>query len=218
MSRAVLWLVAAIALSIFVAVTVVVSGAGPTGVDADAFKLAGDVRSPGLDQVARIVTVFGLLAVVGPAVAVGAVVLVRSGHLPRAVALVAGAALTWAAAWLVKELIARPRPPHPLVHTTGQSYPSAHSANSIGWVALALALGAVIPARAGRAAAVGGATLLAVLVGLSRVYLRAHYLTDVLGGESLGVTMYAVAAIGARAGTASGRTRRGTPPAHSPRR
>jgi membrane-associated phospholipid phosphatase len=34
-------------------------------------------------------------------------------------------------------------------------------------------------------------------VGLSRIYLRAHYASDVLAGESLAVTMYALAAIAA---------------------
>ncbi len=202
MSRAAPWLVAAIALTIFIAVTVTVTISGLSALDSGAFKIAGDLRTPGLDRVARILTTFGLLAVVGPAVAIGAVVLIRRGQLPRAVPLAAGAALTSAAVWLTKALVDRPRPPRPLVHTAGQSYPSAHAANSIGWLALALALGAVIPSRAVRVAALTAGTLLAALVGLSRVYLRAHYLTDVLGGESLAVTMYAVASIGSRAWSA----------------
>ena len=37
--------------------------------------------------------------------------------------------------------------------------------------------------------------LLAVLVGLSRIYLRAHYASDVLAGEALAVAMYALAAL-----------------------
>jgi membrane-associated phospholipid phosphatase len=213
MSRLALWLVAALALSIFVAVTVAVTAGGPIALDADAFTLGREVRSPGLDQVARILTVFGLLAVVGPAVALGVLVLVRRGRRHRAIALVAGTALTSAAVWLVKALSGRARPPHPLVHTVGESYPSAHTANAIGWVALALALGALLPSLAARVASVAVATLLAVLVGLSRIYLRAHYLTDVIGGASLGTLMYAAAAIG---GAAAGvrprrRPRRPTP-------
>ena len=39
--------------------------------------------------------------------------------------------------------------------------------------------------------------LLTVLVGLSRVYLRAHYLSDVLAGEALAIAMYSLAVIGA---------------------
>lgn len=199
MIRVAPWLAVAIALSVFVVVTVAVTGGGPTGLDASAFRIAGDLRSPALDHAARVLTNFGLLVVVGPAVAAAAFVLARAGRIANAVGLIAGAALTSASVWLVKALVDRPRPPHPLVHTAGQSYPSAHAANSVGWLAIALALGAVMRAPAVRVAAVIAAGVLAVLVGLSRIYLRAHYLTDVLGGESLAVMMYALAAIGSRA-------------------
>ncbi len=37
-------------------------------------------------------------------------------------------------------------------------------------------------------------SLLAVLVGLSRIYLRAHYASDVIAGEALAVAMYGLAA------------------------
>ena len=36
-----------------------------------------------------------------------------------------------------------------------------------------------------------------MLVGLSRIYLRAHYASDVVAGEALAVAMYALATIGA---------------------
>lgn len=200
MSRVALWLVVVIALGVFILVTAVIASTGlPTGLDSHAFRIADDLGSPVLEQAARVVTKFGLLVVVGPAVAVAALVLVRAGRIAGALGLVAGTALTSAAVWLVKALVGRPRPPHPLVHTVGQSYPSAHAANSVGWVALALALSAVIPARAGRVSAVIAGIVLAVLVGLSRIYLRAHYLTDVVGGEALAVSMYALAAIGSLA-------------------
>jgi len=82
------------------------------------------------------------------------------------------------------------------VHTSGQSYPSGHAANSVGYLALAIALTVAIPSRIGRVAAVAAGALLTVLVGLSRIYLRAHYASDVLAGEALAVAMYALAAIG----------------------
>jgi membrane-associated phospholipid phosphatase len=46
-----------------------------------------------------------------------------------------------------------PPPPDPLVHTSGQSYPSAHAANSVGWLALAIALIVAIPTRGRQIAA-----------------------------------------------------------------
>ena len=36
----------------------------------------------------------------------------------------------------------------------------------------------------------GGDVALVVVVGLTRVYLRVHYLTDVLGGAALGVAIW----------------------------
>ena len=198
MSRPALWLVAAVAGAIFVAVTVAVTGGARLGLDGDAYRIAAHVRAPALDRAARVVTLFGLVAIVGPAVAAGTAVLLRCGELARAAGLVAGAALSWAGVWLTKALVGRPRPPHPLVHTAGQSYPSAHAANSVGWVALALALAVVIRARGVRIAALTTAVALTALVGLSRIYLRAHYLSDVIGGEALATTVYALAAIGSR--------------------
>ena len=109
--------------------------------------------------------------------------------------MVGGVALTWLSVWITKAAVDRPRPPAPLVHTAGQSFPSGHAANAVGWLALAIALSAVIPTRAGRIAAIACGALLTALVGLSRIYLRAHYLSDVLAGEALATAMYAATSI-----------------------
>jgi membrane-associated phospholipid phosphatase len=84
----------------------------------------------------------------------------------------------------VKALVNRPRPPGPLIAVSGQSMPSGHAvAAAVTAVALALIL-----TRPGRsrllALAVAGAW--SILVGLSRTYLSAHWLTDVLVGLLIG--------------------------------
>jgi undecaprenyl-diphosphatase len=43
-----------------------------------------------------------------------------------------------------------------------------------------------------RLALVAGAILLVALIGLSRVYQRAHHLTDVLGGLGAGAAVFAL--------------------------
>jgi undecaprenyl-diphosphatase len=111
--------------------------------------------------------------------------------------LVLGAALAWVSTWIVKTVVDRPRPPDPLVHTSGPSYPSAHAANSVGWLALAIARAIVMPTRRYRIIAITAGALLAGLVGLSRIYLRAHYASDVLAGEALAVATYTLVTIGA---------------------
>jgi undecaprenyl-diphosphatase len=105
--------------------------------------------------------------------------------------------LAWSAVWIVKAVVDRSRPPDPLVSTSGASFPSAHAANSVGWLALAVATSVLITSRPLRIVVVVVGALLTVLVGLSRVYLRAHYLSDVLAGEALAIAMYSLAVIGA---------------------
>jgi undecaprenyl-diphosphatase len=206
-------------MAVFAALTAVVTSRPSLALDSRAFETADDVRAPWLDTAAKVVTKFGLIAIVGSAVLLTAVVLFRRRHVPRAAALVLGATLAWVSVWITKRVVDRPRPPNPLVHTSGQSYPSAHAANSVGWLALAIALGVVIPNRVARIAAITAGALLAVFVGLSRIYLRAHYASDVLAGEALAVAMYALATTGTTAWQErreSAPRRRDTPPSLPP--
>jgi undecaprenyl-diphosphatase len=187
---------AGVGLAVFAALTIVVVAHPHLAIDSRAFKLADDLRAPWLDHVMRAITTLGLIAVVGPAVVLGAALLYRRHHRPRAAALVLGAALEWVTVWVTKAAVDRPRPPGPLVHTSGASFPSAHAANSVGWLALGIALGAMIRSDRGRVAAITVGALLTILVGFSRIYLRAHYASDVIAGEAVSVAMYALAALG----------------------
>ena len=188
--------VAAIGLAVFAALTAVVVAHPTLAIDSHAFKLVDRLRAPWLDHVMRAITTLGLIAVVGTTVVLGAALLYRRQHPARAIALVLGVALEWVTVWLTKAAVDRPRPPNPLVHTGGASFPSAHASNSVGWLALGLALGVVIPSDRGRKAAITVGALVAILVGFSRIYLRAHYASDVIAGEAVSVAMYALAALG----------------------
>src|SRR5207247_10421532 len=93
----------------------------------------------------------------------------------------------WAGSLLIKGLVGRPRPPAAdrltVVHSW--SYPSEHAAQALAtWGMLALMLMAGRSARA-RVLLAAGATLIAFVVGLTRLYLGAHWMTDVLGGWAL---------------------------------
>ena len=93
---------------------------------------------------------------------------------------------------LIKRLIARPRPGAGLIEALGYSFPSGHAAAAAaGWTAMALILGLLTDRWRARVGLAATAVLIAVLVGLSRVYLGVHEPTDVLGGWALGVTWMA---------------------------
>ena len=92
--------------------------------------------------------------------------------------------------WFIKRAARRPRPTTraearaALVdHPDAYSFPSSHTAAA---VAAALAVGAACGP-----AALGIAVAWAVLVGVSRVYVGAHYPLDVLLGAALGVAVAA---------------------------
>jgi len=123
------------------------------------------------------------------------VLLVRWRHYIAAFVLAAGLVLTSIAVHVAKAAVDRPRPSDPLVHTSLPSFPSGHAANAIAWVALAVALSRAVPRLAERAALLVGAIAVAVAVGATRVELRAHYLTDVLAGWSLGAAVFALCGI-----------------------
>lgn len=89
---------------------------------------------------------------------------------------------------VVKELVARLRPvvETPVYRTDGWSFPSGHAMSSlVCYGILLLVFAPVLHTRARRVVS-GCAVLLVAAVGLSRIALGVHYLTDVLAGWLLG--------------------------------
>ncbi len=161
--------------------------------DSTAFTWADNIRSGTLDDVARAVTHLGSFSVVAVATALAVVALLMRRRITESVMLVSGLGLTWAAVHIAKAVVDRPRPSGSLVETAGQSYPSAHAAYAFAWIAIALVLTRPLPGLARTTVAIVTAIVVAVLVGLTRVYLRAHYLSDVVGGAGLAAAIFAAA-------------------------
>ncbi len=155
-------------------------------------------RAGWLTNVLTVVTWLGSLAVIIPvAVLAGFFFVVRWHRWWPVVLLAVSIAGVVGLYNLVKHLVGRPRPPPAIWigHFSGASFPSGHAAQSVAcYLTLALIVGAGRPPRA-RTALCGAAVLVALVVGASRIYLGAHWLTDVLGGYALGATWVAVVVI-----------------------
>jgi len=111
--------------------------------------------------------------------------------------------LVWTAAWLatavvavgpltslLKEYFGRVRPDFAEggARLDSLSYPSGHASGTATLVAVALILAWPLLAPRRRHAALAAGVLLVLLVGLTRMWLGVHYLSDVVGGWSFGVS------------------------------
>jgi undecaprenyl-diphosphatase len=92
------------------------------------------------------------------------------------------------AVWgVLHAVLHRPRPVSGFVHIESNGFPSGHTSHATALGLLVVMLLARRLGRAGRIATVLGAVLFAVVIGVSRVALLAHWPSDVLGGWLLGI-------------------------------
>ena len=165
----------------------VVSSSAITQIDREVIQQSVEIREPPLTRLMHFCTFLGGSLFVTLALgAAGAIVYIidRQRRWPVFLAwtIVGSVGLDN----LIKMLVDRPRPDfHRLTDVSGSAFPSGHASAA---AALFLALAFLLTRRmnGGRAWVWGVAAVLACLVAVSRVYLGAHWATDVIGGLALG--------------------------------
>jgi undecaprenyl-diphosphatase len=191
-------LMAVLAVSLFVLVAYAVligREPGPTPGDITAMELAEHLRSGWLTEITRVVSYLGSSAFVWGLTIVCAVLLAARRRWAEVGVLLAGMTLTSIGILEIKDAVDRPRPEGALAGYSGSAFPSAHAAHSVLYVWLAVTIVLRLrPGMARGAAVVTGGIVLTVLVGLSRVYLDVHYLSDVSGGWALGAVCFSLCA------------------------
>jgi undecaprenyl-diphosphatase len=194
-------LFAVIAVSSFVLISyagILVDDGGPTPGDLRAFDFVDLIDTGWLSSIAKVITFLGSSWLLLPVVVVTTAVLAWYRRWAEAIVLV----LAWVTMGfgidLIKEEVARPRPEGGLVDVAGYAYPSGHAAHSVFYVWLSVTIAVrLLPDMVRKTALVTGGILLSVLVGLSRIYLNVHYLSDVFGGWALGALCFAFFAVAA---------------------
>jgi membrane-associated phospholipid phosphatase len=170
---------------------------GPLGPDERVLQDVVHWRSGALTALGKTLTTFGTDVVVYPLLVLGALVCWRRtgrplAGVPAIAVLVTGQLIRI----VINRTIARPRPPAGLhlVNASGYAFPSGHTTNAtLAYALLAIVLTMNFPR--GRWAFITGAAILAIGVGLSRVYLSVHWATDVAGGWLLGISWLTFAAL-----------------------
>jgi undecaprenyl-diphosphatase len=188
--------VLAVALFVLVAYMVVLGREpGPTPGDQTAVEIVERLRGGWLTDVSRVLTDLGSSWFTWGLTAVCAALLAARRRWTEFWVLLAGMTLASIGIHEIKAAVGRPRPPEPLVGSSGSSFPSGHAAHSVLYVWLAVTVVLRLrPGMARAAAVVGAGIALTALVGLSRVYLGVHYLSDVSGGWALGAAAFSLCA------------------------
>jgi membrane-associated phospholipid phosphatase len=180
----------AVGLYVFALYVVVLSGdLNATPLDRELLDLGDRMRSAAAADVAKIVTGFGSFPVCAAVIAASSVLLAVRRRPAEIVVLVVGFALIYIGVHLTKAGIDRPRPAAPLAESTRSSFPSGHAAYATAWIAAAVVFTRSL-GRVGYATLVPGAIALAAAIGLSRIYLRVHYWSDVAAGWGLGIGIF----------------------------
>lgn len=186
--------VAAVGAFVFVGYLVVLQDVVTTAGDRRAMAIADGLAAGWLLDAARAVTWLGAPLVTWGATLLAAGFLAARRRFLEALVLVLGLALTVLGVNVTKDGLGRERPDAAYVATEGFAYPSGHAAYSVAWVAIAVALNRAQPVLQ-RFAIPLVAVVIVVLVGLTRIYLRAHWLSDVLGGVGLAAASFALCAV-----------------------
>ncbi|MCI2238994.1 phosphatase PAP2 family protein [Paenibacillus sp. TRM 82003] len=199
------------------ALTAAVASGATASVDVPLSRaaVAAAVDSPGLTRAAQVVEHVTEPVWLYLAALVGVAACARSGRRRQALwALLAGAVAAVASP-VLKALVGRTRPALDagLTGSDGGAFPSGHS-----FAAATVVLGALVlllpPARSRARLALRAAAgaLVLLLIGVDRVWLGAHWPTDVLGGWLMGAALVALAAaLAARGRPATGRPAPGGP-------
>ena len=191
-------LMAALAVALFVLIAYAVHVGhepGPTPGDITAIEVVENIRSTWLTELAKVFNALGSGALTWSLTVLCAVLLAIRRRWAEFAVLLAGMTLIYVGFHAIQVAASRPRPPEPLIEASGSSFPSGHAAYSVLYVWLAVTMVLRLRPAMTRGAAVLIVGLgLTVLIGLSRVYLGVHYLSDVSAGWALGVAAFTLSA------------------------
>ncbi len=147
------------------------------------------LASPVVRDTFVVVTQFGSLeGILSLGILVALILMVRRRKLLAVVWLLA-LVVTGLLNFGLKTAIGRERPPFrdPAIHETNESFPSGHSmASIVTYGLLAYLLFLALHGRWKRSALVIVALVVVLAIGFSRIYLGAHYASDVVGGFAIG--------------------------------
>ncbi len=161
------------------------------GFDDQILSWAVDAEADPFVSIAKTASFIGSSVVMVPFMIVVAAYLLWKKRMATTLFWVSALAVSEALTWISKFAYARPRPPMALVETHGYSFPSGH-ADTAATVAVGIVL--LLAIRGSRHWywwAVAAAYI--ATIAWSRIYLHAHWFSDVFTGAALGAAVVVTA-------------------------
>jgi membrane protein DedA with SNARE-associated domain/membrane-associated phospholipid phosphatase len=186
--------VLAVSLYVLIAYAATLGGdPGTTGADRAAADIVVDLRTPWLTDVAEVVTELGSLYALFAVTVIAAGLLAGARRWAELAVLVGATVIMVVGVPELKDAVDRPRPAGGLVDVEGSGFPSGHATYSAIYTWLAITFALRFGIRGGTPLVIVGIALTAA-IGLTRVYLGVHYLSDVIGGWALGASAFSTCA------------------------
>jgi len=192
------FILAAVFFALFITDLALVLSGNAVGFDKWAHDAAFSLRNSVTVPVFLVLTQFGswkVIVTIGAFILIGNAVKWRKRDVPVAV----GACFLDLGLYsVIKPVVQRIRPPREfwLLIEHGYSFPSGHTMNSVFCYGMMIYL--IIRNSHSRPFTIvmtGALSLLVFIIGFSRVFCGVHYITDVLGGASLGFSMLMLATV-----------------------
>lgn len=184
MKKYIKWIVLAILVAIFAVITYEVVNGKTASFDKNVYDAITKFSNPALDNTYKIITFFG--STVG-IVALCVITLIIMKNKKHAFWIIGGTAGVTILNNIIKFSVRRARPAEPLfkklVEEKSYSFPSGHTMGSIGFYGMVMFF--IIRSNLSKKMKIIYSTLLTILmiaIMVSRLYIAAHFATDVLAG------------------------------------
>lgn len=179
-------------LFLLLAYVVKVQGAGTLVINDAIYHLFRGIRNVEIDNIMLAFTLLGQKQVLLPVIVILFAWFIFKKRIRTGLHLLAMGFLAAGSVYVFKHLIASPRPVGIFLSPETYSMPSGHATlATVFWIGCVFFLTQQMQQRL-RALLYATSILLVLLIGISRLYLGAHWFTDVLAGWLLGATVLMV--------------------------
>jgi len=183
-------LIVCVLIVVFIMFWILVSSNKIESFDNNVYKLVESIRSENLTNLMKIITSMGGRIVLVASVLISLFVSTIFKKRSFGIAITFNIIISSFVYMLLKNIIQRPRPPieERLVDEWGFSFPSGHTTNSVAFYGFIVYLIYTnIKNKKLKNILCIIFTVLPLLIGFSRIYLRVHYPSDVIAGYCLGL-------------------------------